>query len=733
MGSTSLGTDRELSKEERIILFSEMDLHEKMTFAKVRSVLNLPRNSRFNLENGDRKALVGNITACRIREAIGETWEAMAEGSRSQMLEDLLTIENAQALAKRGETHWKFDRVAAEHFSEIELEEDYSAFSRHAMRRLLPLLEFGKSITEAILELDPNHGTPPTAMDELPPCENLRNPIVQRTLAELRRIINHLIAVHGKPEAIRIELARDLKQGSKQREESYKRMRLRERNNAAAKARVLTELGGSEVKAWQIERVLLADECQWHCPYTGQPISMAKLLSNESSFDVEHIIPFSRSLDDSFANKTLCLAEENRNRKGNRTPFEAYSSNADSWAAMIGRVEHFQSDYAEEKLRRFLLRDVPGESSFIEDFSSAQLNDTRYMSKKAAEYVGHLYGADFRKHVQVTKGQVTAYLRSAWSLNEILSKSGRKSRDDHRHHAVDAIAVALTTPEMIRKLSEISSGQSRARRFPGMPDPWSGFGSDVRQSIEKMIVSHRVERRVNGQLHKETFYGIIRSREDNKEHAVVRRRIEMLTDKEIKENAIVDPSVRKAVETKLGELNLPPAKAFQERVNHPHMPSRDGRNIPIHSVRVFQDVHPETIGGTRQVQLRNNHHLEIFSKTDRNGKKMWRERIVSLLDAKHRLREHRPIIAKADEDGNPLIFSLAIGEAVELTLKGQKHLCVVQKITDSDYFFKFHNDARLDKERSKDKIRISGPNSLMKTNCQKVVVTPTGLIRYAND
>ena len=70
-----------------------------------------------------------------------------------------------------------------------------------------------------------------------------------------------------------------------------------------------------------------------------------------SQFDIEHIIPFSRSLDNSFANKTLSDVRENRDIKQNRTPFEAYSGDETKWHAILFRAKRFRSSSAHAKLR----------------------------------------------------------------------------------------------------------------------------------------------------------------------------------------------------------------------------------------------------------------------------------------------------------------------------------------------------------------------------------------------
>ena len=132
-------------------------------------------------------------------------------------------------------------------------------------------------------------------------------------LTELRKVVNLLIGRYGKPGMIRVELARELRPSAKERETRWKRMRANERERNKAAEKIAKEVKIQDPKPWDIQKVRLAEECNWRCPYTGDQISMQALFGDHPQFDVEHIIPFDRSLDDSFFNKTLCRADENRN------------------------------------------------------------------------------------------------------------------------------------------------------------------------------------------------------------------------------------------------------------------------------------------------------------------------------------------------------------------------------------------------------------------------------------
>src|SRR5207249_193289 len=158
----------------------------------------------------------------------------------------------------------------------------------------------------------------------------------------------------------------------------------------------------------------------------------------------------------------------------NRTPWEAFGPNSEEWEQILGRVRKFGNP---AKLKRFQLAETET-AALLEKFSSNQLNDTRYMSKLAARYLGKLYGgvsdAMQKQRVFACAGAVTGLLRRLWKLNGILSETPEKTRDDHRHHAVDAATVAVATRVMIQRLADASAraeiqGQRRLKSFE---EPW---------------------------------------------------------------------------------------------------------------------------------------------------------------------------------------------------------------------------------------------------------------------
>lgn len=740
---TPHGEWRELTPDERVILIDELDREGDLRFTKAKKLLGLSRNHVFGFEEGGEKRFLGNRTNAALVKALGALWWKMSQSQRQQVIEDLLSFEKKEPLKRRAMKAYGLSEKAANALADTELEPDYCRLSRVAIERVLPLMEEGVPYMTAVKEVYGERRTEP--VDELPPVlqgmEQMRNPVVVRALTELRKVVNAIVRRYGKPDVIRIELARDMRRSKKQRQAATKRNRDNEKRRENAAERLRTEVRIQHPTRDDIERVLLHDECGGVCPYTGRAIPIAALFGMNPQFDVEHIIPWSRSLDNSFLNKTLCYHQENRSRKTNRTPWEAYGHDESRWNDIIQRVKRFHGEAAREKLQRFQMKDTKD----ITELASQQLNDTRYASRAAAEYVGLLYGGlwdeNRKRRVFACRGTTTAFFRLAWGVNGILGDGDLKTRDDHRHHAVDAAIVAMTTPGLIKALSDRVRKYTGGRlEWRGVAPPWDSFEDELRQAIGDTVVSHRVSRRVSGPLHEDTVYSFPKADGDGGTCLHRRRPLDSLDKRDI--DNIVDDAVRERVRVKLAELggNI---KRFQDPDNHPYLESGDGRRIPIHKVRLRSNVSVHTVGhgdGTRNVRTRNNHHVEVYEEKGGKGPPVWRHRLVPLLEAAERRKNGQEIVQRGFGPDTRFIFSLASGELVELDDEEKgRAIWVVRTVSETKGRLSFEmtrdTDARTQAElRKAKKARFTAALSrLQKLNAQKVAVNPAGEVQRAHD
>jgi CRISPR-associated endonuclease Csn1 len=760
------GIRRPFTPEERAALVEALTTRGDLTFTAAKDALKpfgVNRKWTFNFESGGESRFVGDRTSAKLRSVFGERWDEFTTEQKEAVLSDLLSIQRPETLVRRGVRVWGLSQAEAELLAAIELEEGHASLSRKALHKLVPYLDqwdTGRGqwtdVTNA-KELAGYHTAPKAALKLLPPLNDaiksrligeVRNPAVARTLTELRKVVNALVRRHGLPAAIRVELGRDLRNPRDRRERMWRDNRRREKARLVAAKLILKETRDEQPTRDDIEKVLLAEECGWQCPYTGQTITPASLLGPMPHFDVEHIIPFSSCLDDSFLNKTLCEVSENRNRKRNRSPWEAYGGDAQRWEAMLERVKSFKGDAARAKLERFRLEDT---STILADFTSRQLNDTRYASRLAREYLGLLYGgttdADGTIRVQVAQGRITAALRGLYGLNAILRDGGVKDkRDDHRHHAVDAVAVALTGPRTVKRLSDAARDalQLQRRRYAPLQPLWEGFLEDVRSAIDGANVSHRPSHKVSGRLHEDTFYSAPKQGPDGKEYVHVRKRLNTLSPKDV--DGIVDAHVQAAVRAKLDEIGSGDPAKLDLAKDPPVLRTKSGGTVPIRKARVRRPPTVFAIGSgahRRHVVSDANHHAEIVEVTDAKGRSKWEGHIVPLHEAYRRLRARQPVVRRDHGPGKRFLFTLASGDMIELdSAHGGRKVFRVRSVSlmtqrTRQYVnveYVRNNDARLKKDiKSSKQWSTSLVDPLRRLNCKKVTVTPLGEIRHAND
>jgi CRISPR-associated endonuclease Csn1 len=747
------GEIRELSCDERQKLFTALDREGDLSWAAVRKLLGMKksrefdRNFEFNFEAVDEKKLVGNRTGAKLRTVLGTTWDEWNEERRTKFVDDLLSFESEPELVEHLKCVWGIPEPQSLQLADLRLEQGYGSHSRRAIRKLLPLMAEGNNYSSARKKQYPNRMEAREPEKFLPPfakqMKTVRNPAVARTMAELRKVVNALIRKFGRePEFVRIELSRDLKNSRDRREQMSKKRDANEDSRSKALARLLKDMGEHYATDRNVLKVRLAEECNWQCPYTGRSFGMEELVGDESQFDIEHIIPFSRSLDNSFVNKTLCYHEENRRRKQGHTPFEAYGRSPE-WPSILDRVRHFRSDCAPRKLQLFLCETLRN----ADDFIARQLNDTRYLSRAAGEYLSVLYGGRWdaagKLRVQVSPGQLTAYLRRAWDLNRILGTSENKSRADHRHHAIDAFVIGATDPKMVNKLSDAAEQAEHSHineLFVEVALPWKKYDvKQIREVIDRIKVSSRVNRKLNGSLHDATILGRPKDETGKPSDARhVRKPLSKMSVGEIE--AIVDDKVRQVVKEKLEKIGGDPKKAFADPNNHPYLTSRDGRLIPIHSARIRKPDATIAIGKgsrLRYVCTGDNHHMEIVATLDERGQqKKWRGVPVSRFEAVERRRLGASIIQHDHGPNCQFVFSLTNGEHVLLpNADGTQRLLRVTVISGQQIEFVDHNDARpitIRKKLPGARVRLA-IDALRAGKAEKVTVDPCGKLWPAGD
>ena len=784
---------KKISQEEKEKIVEFLFANEKPEFKKIRKVIG-KESAEFKFNYKDDDKIVGTHTISNLsnKKYFGKKWFEFTEKEQEDIWHVLYFFDSKSNLKEYAIKNWNFTEEQAESISKFNVKDGYASLSRKAISNILPFLKLGFTydvavvlggiknvfgsdweklsdekrnffydnvyeivrsknkggfieIIKDILRNDYNisdnqlrklyhHSATidatelleklPVGKDADKDIQAIRNPIVITALFELRKLVNELIDEHGKIDEIKVEMARDLKISKSQRNKIRKEQKRLERENDRVKARLLEER--QRVTHDNILLYKLWEECKHTCPYTGKPISVTQLFSGE--VQIEHIHPWSRSLNDSFSNKTLCYADENR-KKGNKTPFEFYGSDEANWSAIKERALKLFSDTKEypnayQKFKRFV------QQKFDDDFSTRQLNDTRYISKEAKNYLSKICNK-----VTVSPGQATSNLRHKWGLNQILNDDNEKTREDHRHHAIDALVMACTKVSYVQELSKWNR-YNRGYDVKDFPMPWLSFWKDAEKAVNQILVSHKKvsnditvrthttekngKKHTNlgvaarGQLHKETVYG---KRTFNGEEAFhVRKPIESLeTAKQIAK--VVDESIRLLILKRVNELggfvkDKVPANTFfivdENGVKQPQifLPNQNGAPVPILKVRV-----KENIGGAvklktnvnQWVNPRNNHHVLIYKDEKGNLK----EEVVTFWTVVERKRTGQSVY-QLPIDGKEIVTTLHINDMFLLGLSEdeinwenpdykvlKEHLYRVQKLSSKFYEFRLVSEASI--------------------------------------
>ncbi len=819
---------KKISQEEKEKIVEFLFANEKPEFKKIRKVIG-KESAEFKFNYKDDDKIVGTHTISNLsnKKYFGKKWFEFTEKEQEDIWHVLYFFDSKSNLKEYAIKNWNFTEEQAESISKFNVKDGYASLSRKAISNILPFLKLGftydvavvlggiknvfgsdweklsdekrnffydnvyeivrsknkggfMEIIKDILRNDYNisdnqlrklyhHSATidatelleklPVGKDADKDIQAIRNPIVITALFELRKLVNELIDEHGKIDEIKVEMARDLKISKSQRNKIRKEQKRLERENDRVKARLLEER--QRITHDNILLYKLWEECKHTCPYTGKPISVTQLFSGE--VQIEHIHPWSRSLNDSFSNKTLCYADENR-KKGNKTPFEFYGSDEANWSAIKERALKLFSDTKEypnayQKFKRFV------QQKFDDDFSKRQLNDTRYISKEAKNYLSKICNK-----VTVSPGQATSNLRHKWGLNQILNDDNEKTREDHRHHAIDALVMACTKVSYVQELSKWNR-YNRGYHVKDFPMPWLSFWKDAEKAVNQILVSHKKvsnditvrthtsdkngKKHTNlgvaarGQLHKETVYG---KRTFNGEEAFhVRKPIESLeTAKQIAK--VVDESIRLLILKRVNELggfvkDKVPANTFfivdENGVKQPQifLPNQNGAPVPILKVRV-----KENIGGAEKLKTnvnqwvnpRNNHHVLIYKDEKGNLK----EEVVTFWTVVERKRTGQSVY-QLPLDGKEMVTTLHINDMFLLGLSEdeinwenpdyevlKEHLYRVQKFTSGDYYFRKALTSSIQNPEEKQQINSFGfgKNGWSTHNPIKVKISVSGKI-----
>lgn len=522
------------------------------------------------------------------------------------------------------QNRYNIEKQYAVLFANTSLQDDYSSLSTKAITKILPYLKEGNKYSDAAALAGYNHSNSKTKKEieekvlkdslEILPKNSLRNPVVEKIINQMINVVNSIIETYGKPDEIRVELARELKKSGPEREQMNKSIGESTRKHEEITKLLQTEFGIKQPSRNDLIRYKLYEELKdngYKTLYSNKYIPREKLFSAE--IDIEHIIPQSRLFDDSFSNKTLEYTDVNK-KKSNATAFDFVGSEygEEARAQYTERVKTlFFKSGSKTKFQKLLLE----EKNIPDNFINRDLGDTRYITKKSKEILD-----DIVKHVNTTTGSITDRLREDWGLVDTLkeinlpkykllglveekeNRNGQKTlqikdwtkRNDHRHHAMDAITVAFTKPSYIQYLNNLNARSDKSGSIYGIeqkelyrddrgklkfnpPMPLDVFRKRANEVLENILISFKAKNKVvttnknittkkgghntklvatpRGQLHLETIYGASKKYDAKMEKVNATFTVEKI-------QTVANKKYREALLKRLSEHDGDPKKAF---------------------------------------------------------------------------------------------------------------------------------------------------------------------------
>jgi len=763
------GTEVEFDRKK---LYEELMISRERNFKQIRKLLDLNDDDRINLEYKKSKKLIGNQIDGLLasNKFFGKkVWIVLSEQKKEVVWDEIQqylrnsNITGEQIAGKiKNEYGLKIGDINA--LEKLTEPKGNINFCEEAVDKILPYMREGRDLYEAIEKANFAKGWTQQKFLPLPSRDNginIPNPIVTTVLFQLRKILNALIRELSRPEKIIVEFARELKASKDFREEIVEEQAENQSKREECIKRIKEYHRWDEdveVSATDILKYRLWEQQKEYCAYSYpyRNISIGQLLSTDT--EVDHILPYSMSLDNSMNNKVVCFANENQ-AKGQNSPIDWLGETSERFKKIAEAIEKGMFDFDKAKKERFFVHNEEIAEKYTPD---RLLQDTSYIAREVRSYLKRLYPAsEAEKCVKTTKGGITAELRNIWGLNAILREGevGPKKRDDLRHHAIDAAVIAITEPGIIKKITDkLQKNWPRRPSRTVVDEPWNDFGPELAKATEKVNISHRVLRKVKGALHKETNYW----KETNGPQAgkfITRKALDgKFTDDWAEQ--ICDETIKNLVKERLVQNENDPKKAF--KVKEPlYLPNKKGNPIPIKKVRVWQT-------SNTMVQLRpyiwtepgSNHHVEIFRVKDEGKyknklvKKIWTTWETSQRIKKYCLRNNDnkiPNLIITQENPYPeqfknveFIMSLSAGETVKMIdRQGKEVLSRVIKMsgdkdstTSIDILFWKVQAAKVEgkiNQQTPNVYRITTLQDFDKLKMQKVTVDPLGRIRWAND
>jgi CRISPR-associated endonuclease Csn1 len=325
------------------------------------------------------------------------------------------------------------------------------------------------------------------------------------------------------------------------------------------------------------------------------------------------------------------------------------------------------------------------ENSFLD----RALTDTAYLSRIAREYLTCICPQNGA--VRAIPGRMTAKLRGKFGLNQLLSGTEQKNRNDHRHHALDAAVIGITDQGMLQAFAK-ANASARERGLSKLVDtltpPWPTYREHVERAIKAIVVSHRPNHGYQGAFHEESAWGIGRDglarREGADEPKEAGALIQVHSTNDARRHGLNDDGSPRAYKGYVGGSN--------------------------YCIEVFRDEKEKVRG---EVVSRFQAYQMVRNLGEKQGVR--------------RLRDPSRTLSN-----KPLVMRLMRNDCVELVDEGARkafRLCIIS--TSGTLGFAELHEANVDaraREKSLPYV-FKTPGSLSKASGRRVVISVTGIVR----
>ncbi len=546
----ALGQKIPIGEDEEKIILELLDTKDKATFDAFRKALKLDASCTFNLESENRTFLNGNTTAVKLRNKnrFGALWDELPLEEQDFIVETLITADEdkqvLELLAKYQLSDEQKDAIV-----KVVLPSGTTMLCKEVSEQIVnKMIKTGCSYTEVVQSLGYKYadqsvekcdllpyygkvlvgstmGGDASKPESLPEQKygKISNPTVHVALNQTRVVVNALIKQYGKPAQIVIELSRDLKasreaKDAMMRKQNENKKRNESLNKNIADAYKIEYPNRNDRLKFRLWEELGSDTKSRKCLYCGKNISGSELFSK--NIEIEHILPYSRTLLDAESNLTVAHASCNAFKR-ERSPYEAFGTNPSgyNWQEILNRANQLKNPAKRSRFAIDAMETFEKESSFI----ARQLTDNAYLSKTARKYL-HAVCDD----IWSVNGGMTKLLRDKWEIDSILKRKigtqeiahfglkeeqigqYKKNRYDHRHHALDASVIALIDRSMVQQISTLNAKSQKNRiEVP----PMAVARLELEEKVKNIVVSFKPDHGAEGKLSKETLLGKIKREE----------------------------------------------------------------------------------------------------------------------------------------------------------------------------------------------------------------------------